>query len=186
LRDLPALIAYARANPNKLRFSSAGNGTITQLTAEIFAHSAGIQLEHVPYRGSAQALTAVMAGEVELQFDPVAIPAVKDGRLRGLATLGEERSSQLPDLPTLTELGLFTGGAYSWFGLAAPAGVPAEITARLVAALGQVLADPIVARAMAPVGLRPRLEHGAAFARRVQQDRASFGEAVRRTGAKAE
>ena len=111
LRDLPMLIAYAKANPNKLRFSSAGNGTITQLTAEIFAHSAGIQLEHVPYRGSAQALTAVMAGEVELQFDPVAIPAVKDGRLRGLATLGEERSSQLPDLPTLTELGLFTGGA---------------------------------------------------------------------------
>ena len=186
LRDMAALIAHARANPNRLRFSSAGNGTITQLTAEIFAHSAGIQLEHVPYRGSAQALTAVMAGDVELQFDPVAVPAVKDGRLRGLATLGEERSGQLPDLPTLTELGLFNGGAYSWFGLAAPAGVPAEVTARLVAALGVVLADPVVARAMAPVGLRPRLEHGAAFARRVQQDRASFGEAVRRTGARAE
>ncbi len=186
LHDMAAVIAHARANPGGLRFSSAGNGTITQLTGEIFAHNAGIRLEHVPYRGSAPALTAVMAGEVELQFDPVAIPAVKDGRLRGIATLGEERSGQLPDLPTLKELGLFEGGAYSWFGLAAPAGLPPEITAKLVAALRVALADPAVARAMAPVGLRPKLEHGAAFARRVEQDRATFGEAVRRTGAKAE
>ncbi len=186
LHDMAAVIAYARANPRKLRFSCAGNGTITQLIPEIFAHNAGIQLEQVPYRGSAPALTAVLAGDVELQFDPIAIPAVKDGRLRGIATLGEERSGQLPDLPTLTELGLFAGGAYSWFGLAAPAGLPPEITAKLVAALRLVLADPAVARAMAPVGLRPRLEYGAAFARRVQQDRATFGEAVRRTGAKAE
>ena len=186
LADIHALIAYAKANPGKLRFSSAGNGTITQLIPEIFAANAGIRLEHVPYRGSAPALTGVMGGEVELQFDPVAIPAVKDGRLRGLATLGEERSGQLPDLPTLKELGLYEGGAYSWFGLAAPAGLPPEITAKMVEALRVVLADPAVARAMAPVGLRPRLEHGAAFARRVEQDRATFGEAVRRTGAKAE
>jgi tripartite-type tricarboxylate transporter receptor subunit TctC len=186
LRDMAAVIAYAKANPGKLRFSSAGNGTITQLIPEIFASNAGIRIEHVPYRGSAPALTAVMAGDVELQFDPVAIPAVKDGRLRGIATLGEERSNQLPELPTLTELGLFNGGAYSWFGLAAPAGLPPEINARLVQALRVVLADPAVARAMAPVGLRPSLEHGAAFARRVEQDRATFGEAVRRTGAKAE
>ncbi len=184
--DIHAFMAHARANPGKLRFSSAGNGTITQLIPEIFAANAGIRLEHVPYRGSSPALTALLAGEVELQFDPVAIPAAKEGRVRGLATLGEERSGQLPALPTLKELGWFEGGAYSWFGLAGPAGLPAEVTARLVQALGVVLADATVARAMAPVGLRPRLEHGDAFARRMAADYESFGAAVRRTGAKAE
>ncbi len=186
VRDMPAFLAYAKANPGKLRFSSAGNGTITQMTGEIFAHAAGIRLEHVPYRGSSPALTAVLAGDVELQFDPVAIPAVKDGRLIGLATTGEQRSQELPDLPTLRELNLFGQGGISFFGLAGPAGLPPEISARLIAALEKVLAMPDVARAMAPVGLRPRLEHGEAFARRIANDREIFGAAVRRTGAKVE
>ena len=79
VRTIQELVAYAKANPGKLRFSSAGNGTITQMTGEIFAHAAGIQLEHVPYRGSAPAFTALLAGDVELHFDPAATPAVKDG-----------------------------------------------------------------------------------------------------------
>ncbi|NOG70412.1 tripartite tricarboxylate transporter substrate binding protein [Roseicella sp. DB1501] len=183
VRSIQDLVAYAKAHPGKLRFSSAGNGTITQMTGEIFAHAAGIKLEHIPYRGSAPALTAVLAGDVELQFDPVAIPAVKDGRLIGLATTGETRSPQLPDLPTLRELGLYGEGGLSFFALAGPAGLPPVIVARLVAALGPVLALPEVARAMAPVGLRPHLEAGEAFARRITQDRALFGAAVQRTGA---
>jgi tripartite-type tricarboxylate transporter receptor subunit TctC len=186
VRDIRALVAYAGANPGKLRFSSAGNGTITQMTGEIFASAAGIRLEHVPYRGSAPALTALLAGDVELQFDPVAMPPVKDGRLIGLATTGETRSPELPDLPTLRELGLYGEGGLAFFGLAGPAGLPPEVVARLVAALGRVLALPEVARAMAPVGLRPQIETGEVFARRIQQDRAIFGDAVRRTGAKVE
>lgn len=185
-RTMPEFLAYARANPGKLRFSSAGNGTITQMTGEIFASAAGIRLEHVPYRGSAPAFTALLAGDVELQFDPVAIPAVKDGRVIGLATAGETRSPELPELPTLRELGLFGEGGISFFGLAGPAGLPPEVIDRLTAALGPVLALPEVARAMAPVGLRPRLETGEAFAQRIARDRAIFGEAVRRTGARAE
>jgi tripartite-type tricarboxylate transporter receptor subunit TctC len=186
VRDIRALVAHAKANPGKLRFSSAGNGTITQMTGEIFAHAAGIRLEHVPYRGSAPALTALLAGDVELQFDPVATPAVKDGRLIGLATTGETRSPELPDLPTLRELGLYGEGGLAFFGLAGPVGMPPELVARLVAALGRVLTLPEVARAMAPVGLRPQLEAGEAFAERIQRDRAIFGEAVRRTGARVE
>ncbi|WP_149535921.1 tripartite tricarboxylate transporter substrate binding protein [Siccirubricoccus phaeus] len=185
-RSMPEFLAYARANPGKLRFSSAGNGTITQMTGEIFASAAGIRLEHVPYRGSAPAFTALLAGEVELQFDPVATPAVKDGRLIGLATTGETRSPELPELPTLRELGLYGEGGLSFFGLAGPAGLPVAVVDRLVTALGPVLALPEVARAMAPVGLRPRLEAGEAFAQRIAQDRAIFGEMVRRTGARAE
>jgi tripartite-type tricarboxylate transporter receptor subunit TctC len=186
VRDIHQLVAFARANPGRLRFSSAGNGTITQMTGEIFADAVGIRLEHVPYRGSAPAFTAVLAGEVELQFDPVAIPAVKDGRLIGLATTGERRSQELPDLPTLRELGMFGRGGISFFGLAGPAGLPAEVVARLVQVLPGVLAQPEVARAMAPVGLRPNFEAGEAFARRIAEDRATFAEAVRRTGARAE
>jgi tripartite-type tricarboxylate transporter receptor subunit TctC len=186
VRTIQELVAYAKAHPGKLRFSSAGNGTITQMTGEIFASSVGIRLEHVPYRGSAPALTAVMAGDVELQFDPIAIPAIKDGRLIGLATTGETRSPELPELPTLRELGMYGPGGLSFFGLAGPAGLPPEIVARLADALRQVLAMPEVARAMAPVGLRPQFETGAAFARRIEQDRAIFAEAVRRTGARVE
>jgi tripartite-type tricarboxylate transporter receptor subunit TctC len=186
VRDIQALLAYGKANPGALRFSSAGNGTITQMTGEIFAAAAGIRLEHVPYRGSAPALTALLAGDVELQFDPIAIPAVKDGRVIGLATAGETRSPELPGLPTLRELGLFGDGGVSFFGLAGPARLPAAIVARLNHALAEVLALPEVARAMAPVGLRPHFEAGERFAARIARDRASFGEAVRRTGAKAE
>ncbi|MBK1660441.1 tripartite tricarboxylate transporter substrate binding protein [Paracraurococcus ruber] len=186
VRSIQDLVAYAKERPGRLRFSSAGNGTITQMIGEIFAHSVGIRLEHVPYRGSAPAHTALLAGEVELQFDPVATPSVKDGRIIGLATTGERRSAELPNLPTLRELGMYGEGGQAFFGLAGPAGLPPEITARLVAALEPVLALPEVARAMAPVGLRPSFEAGETFARRIAQDRAIFAEAVRRTGARVE
>lgn len=186
VRTIQQLVAHAKANPGQLRFSSAGNGTITQMTGEIFADAVGIKLEHVPYRGSAPAYTALLAGEVELQFDPLAIPGVKDGRLIGLATTGATRSPELPDLPTLRELNMYGPGGLSFFGLAGPAGLPPEVMQRLTAVLPGVLALPEVARAMAPVGLRPNFEAGEAFARRIVEDRAIFGEAVRRTGAKVE
>jgi tripartite-type tricarboxylate transporter receptor subunit TctC len=186
VRNVQELVAYAKASPGRLRFGSAGNGTITQMMGEIFAHSTGIRLEHVPYRGSAPALTAVLAGDVELQFDPIAIPAVKDGRLIALATTGETRSPALPEVPTLRELGMYGEGGQAFFGLAGPARLPPEVVTRLNEALAQVLALPEVARAMAPVGLRPQLETGEAFADRIVRDRAIFGEAVRRTGARVE
>jgi tripartite-type tricarboxylate transporter receptor subunit TctC len=187
-RTIEELVAFGRANPGRLRFGSAGNGTITQMTGEIFAHAAGIQMEHVPYRGSAPALTALLAGDIEMQFDPIAIPAIKDGRLRGLAITGARRSPELPDLPTLRELGLWVegGGGEAFFALAGPAGLAPEVTARLHAVLPGILALPEVARAMAPVGLRPNFEAGEAFAQRILRDRALFGEAVRRTGARVE
>ncbi len=186
VRTIQEFVAYAKANPGLLRFGSAGNGTITQMTGEIFAHSAGIRMEHIPYRGSAQALTDLLAGRVQLQFDPIAMPAIKDGRLIGLATTGETRSAELPELPTLRELGMYGEGGVSFYGLAGPAGMPPEVLARLTAALEAVLAMPEVARVMAPVGLTPRFEAGAAFEQRVRTDRAAFGEAVRRTGARVE
>ncbi len=185
-RSVPELIAHAKASLTPLRFGSAGNGTITQMTGELFAEAAGIRLEHVPYRGSAPALTDLLAGRVHLQFDPIAMPAIKDGRLIGLAITGDRRSAELPHLPTLKELGLGGDAGLSFFGLAGPAGLPPEVVERLTTALRQVLDMPEVAKAMAPVGLRPHFEAGEAFAERLRRDRDLFGAAVRRTGAKAE
>lgn len=185
-RTVPELVAHAKASPAPLRFGSAGNGTITQMTGELFAEAAGIRLEHVPYRGSAPALTDLLAGRVHMQFDPIAMPAIKEGRLVGLAISGDQRSAELPHLPTLKELGFAGDSGRSFHGLAAPAGASPEVVERLTGALRQVLAMPEVARAMAPVGLRPNFEAGEAFAERLRRDRELFGAAVKRTGAKAE
>lgn len=182
-RDVAGLVAYAKAHPGELRFGSAGNGTITQLSGELFADAAGIKLEHVPYRGSAPSLTDLLANRVQLLFDPVAIPAIRDGRLTAIATIAETRNPQLPEVPTLREAGLRKAEAVPWFGIAAPAGVPAEILARLTAAVGQVLAMPDVAQTMAPMGMTPKFEAGEAFADRVRRERAMYGDLVRRIGA---
>jgi tripartite-type tricarboxylate transporter receptor subunit TctC len=180
--DLAGLIAHARAHPGQLRFGSAGNGTITQLTGEVFAEAVGIRIEHVPYRGSAPALTDLLAGRVQLLFDPVAIPAIKEGRLRALATIGERRNPDLPEVPTLGELGHAEAVVVPWYGVAAPAGTPEAVVERLAAAIGEALSDPAAARGMAPMGMSPFFEKGAAFAARVARDRERFGALVRRLG----
>jgi tripartite-type tricarboxylate transporter receptor subunit TctC len=182
-RDVAGLVAYAKAHPGQLRFGSAGNGTITQLSGVLFADVTGIQIEHVPYRGSAPSLTDMLAGRVQLLFDAVAIPAIREGRLVALATNAETRNPLLPDVPTLRELGLQRAETVAWFGIAAPAGLPAPILTRLVAALEKVMQMPEVAQQMAPMGLVPSFEAGEAFANRIRTDRARYGKAVRQTGA---
>src|SRR4051812_34747117 len=170
-RDVAGLIAYAKAHPGQLRFGSAGNGTITQLSGEMFGEAAGIRLEHVPYRGSAPSLTDLLAGRVQLLFDSVAIPAIQEGRLVAIATIAETRNPQLPEIPTLREAGLPQAEALPWFGVAAPAGVSRPVLDRLTAAFGTVLATHEVARAMAPMGLTPKFEAGEAFANRIHRER---------------
>jgi tripartite-type tricarboxylate transporter receptor subunit TctC len=184
-RDVAGLVAYAKAHPGRLRFGSAGNGTITQLSGEMFAEAAGIRLEHVPYRGSAPSLTDLLANRVQLLFDPVAIPAIRDGRLVAIATNAETRNPMLPEVPTLREAGLRQAEAVPWFGLAGPAGLPAPVLARLTEAMRTVLAAPEVATAMAPMGMVPTFEAGEVFAERIRRERAMYGAVVRRIGAKA-
>jgi len=181
-RDVAGLIAHARANPGQLRFGSAGNGTITQLSGEVFAEAVGIRIEHVPYRGSAPSLTDLLAGRVQLLFDPIAIPAVKDGRLRALATIADRRNPDLPDVPTLGELGHPDAVVVPWYGVAAPAGTPQPVVDRLAAAITAALGEAAVARGMAPMGMSPFAETGEAFATRVVRERERFGALVRRLG----
>lgn len=181
-RDVPGLISQAKAHPGQLRFGSAGPGTITQLSGELFAEAVGIRIEHVPYRGSAPSLTDLLGGRVQLLFDPVALPAIKDGRLRALATLAERRNPDLPDLPTIGELGHPDALAVPWYGIAAPADTPREVIERLARATGEALATPEAARGMAPMGMAPFFEQGEAFASRVARERERYGALVRRLG----
>jgi tripartite-type tricarboxylate transporter receptor subunit TctC len=183
-RDVAGLVAYAKAYPGQLRFGSAGNGTITQLSGEMFAEATGIRLEHVPYRGSAPSLTDLLAGRVQLLFDPVALPAIQEGRLVAIATIAETRNPQLPDTQTLREVGLRQAEALPWFGIAAPAGLPRSILDQLTTAVKSALATPEAALAMAPMGLMPRFEAGQAFATRIHHEREMYGAVVRRIGAK--
>ena len=184
-RDVPGLIAYAKANPGQLRFGSAGNGTITQLSGEMFADAAGIKIEHVPYRGSAPSLTDLLAGRIQLLFDPVAVPAVRDGRILALATNAETRNPLLPEVPTLRELGLPKAEAIPWFGLAAPAGLPRPVMAKLTEAMKTALGMPETATAMLTMAMAPSFEAGEAFADRIRRERATYGEVVKRIGASA-
>ena len=185
-RDARTLIEYARRNPGQIRFSSAGNATITQLQCEIFGDAAGIQLEHVPYRGSGPGITDLYAGRVQMACDPAAVPGIRDNRVIPIATFGDARHPDFPDVPTLMELGLTDRGGMSWFGVAAPAGTPPEVAARIAATLEEALRSEQVARAMALTGIRPAFETGEAFLRRIQNDRAAFGPIIQRTGARVE
>lgn len=182
VRDIRALIDYAKTRPGQLRYGSAGPGTITQLSGALFADVAGIQIEHVPYRGSAPSLTDAIAGRVQLLFDSVAVPAVNDGQMIGLATIAETRNPTLPNVPTLVEVGMPQALAIPWYGVAAPAQMPEGAVPRLTEALREALALPQVAAAMAPAGITPAFEGGQAFVDRVQRERAMYGALARRIG----
>ena len=182
-RTIQELAAYAKAHPGQVRFGSAGNGTITQLQCEIFGEQAGVRLEHVPYRGSGLSVNDLVAGHIQMICDPAALPMVRDGRLRALASFGDQRHPEFPDVPTLMEVGLADRGAMSWFGIAAPAGTPPAVRARIAATLEEALKSEQVARGLAIGGLRPAFETGEAFANRITRDRAIFADVIRRTGA---
>ena len=123
------LIAYGKANPGKLNFASSGSGTSIHLAGELFKVSTGVQMQHVPYKGSAPALADLLGGQVQLMFDnlPSALPHIKAGKLKALAVTSARARRALPDIPTIAETGVPGFEASSWFGLLAPAGTPRDI-----------------------------------------------------------
>src|SRR5438034_5972010 len=126
VHSVQELIAYAKANPGKLNFASSGSGTSIHLSGELFKVMTGVQMTHVPYKGSAPALQDLLGGQVQLMFDnlPPSLPQIKAGRLRALAVTSATRAPALPDVPTVAEAGLPGFEASSWFGVLAPAGTP--------------------------------------------------------------
>ena len=156
LRTVPALIAWAKANPGKLDYASSGPGTPYHIAGEVFRAMAGIEINHVPFRGSNEARTALISGQVPMMFD--AIPTMREqilaGRVVGLATTGPERSPLMPDLPTVAET-LPGYEANIWLGIMAPAGTPAGVVERLNVEINRLLALPATREAMARGGAQP-------------------------------
>ena len=152
-QDIPGLIALIQRSP-KFDYGSSGNGSILHLTAELFRLRTGVKMQHIPYRGSAPAQQALLAGEVDVVFDALA-PAmgqIKAGKLRALGLAMAKRSPALPDLRTIGEQGVAGVEAYTWAGLYAPAGTPANIVNRLNAELLKALKDPEVAKKITDLG----------------------------------
>lgn len=150
------LIALAKAQPGKLTFASIGQGGSIHLAGELFRSMAGLDMTHVPYKGSAPALTDVIGGQVSLMFDAgvSALPQVRSGKLRGLAVTSAARSSSAPDLPTVAEAGNLPGyEATIWFGLVAPAGTPREAVSRLSQEFARVSRQPALRERFAPQGV---------------------------------
>jgi tripartite-type tricarboxylate transporter receptor subunit TctC len=155
VRTLAELIAYAKANPEKLNMGSAGIGTMGHLASAYLTARSGIKLTHIPFRGSGPALTAVMGGQLEVLLDPpfTALPAIQSGNVRALAVTGEKRSPLLPDVPTVAELGFPGFAAGHWGGFFAPAGTPPAVIAKLNSALVASLQNPKVREVLRGQGL---------------------------------
>jgi len=187
-RNIKELVAMAKEKPGSLNYSSAGAGTSQHMAAELFKLRTGTSIVHVPYKGSAPALTALIAGEVQLSFsNTVAINQhVKSGRLRALAVAGPKRTEVLPDVPTMKEAGVEGVEVPLWFGLLAPAGTPREIVQMLAsnvakAALSSDLRHKLVDQGADPVGNTPE-----EFQRQLDKEVASWLEVVKVSGAKAD
>jgi tripartite-type tricarboxylate transporter receptor subunit TctC len=182
------LIGYARANPGKLNFASAGNGTTSHLAGELFRTQAGIDIVHVPYRGGAQAITDLIGGQVQMMIDvmPNAYPQVQGGRVRGLAVATRHRFPGAPELPTIAESGLPGFEASAWDGIFVPAGTPAAIVERLNAAIRQALDDPEVGATLRARGARPVPGTPEAFAQFIAASVEKWALAVRSSGAKVD
>ena len=170
VKTFAELIAYAKANPGKLNFASAGIGTAPHLAGEMIKLRTGIDMTHVPYRGIGAAYPDVMSGKVQLAFSSIAgaVPFTADNRVRPLATTGSARSAVYPDVPTVAESGLPGFDVDLWIGIYAPAGLPSAVLAKLNGELKKVLQHPELKAALAKIGVEPRgttPEEAAAFTR---------------------
>ncbi len=177
-RTVAQFVTYAKANPGKINFGSSGLATITHLFGEMLSLEAGIKMTHVPYRGSAPATNALVAGEVQAQFDQTALPHVKAGKVIGLAMLSDVRHPDFPEIPTLREQGYGKDGGDSWFGILAPAGTPPAVVARLDQAIAEALRSPEVISKMHAGGARITYLNPGDFRSRITAETAMFGDII--------
>jgi tripartite-type tricarboxylate transporter receptor subunit TctC len=188
VRSVAELIAHAKANPGRLSFASSSNGGAPHLAGELFKLMAGVEMMHVPYRGSGQALPDLIAGNVQVMFDsmPSSAGAVREGRLRALAVTTEARQSAFPDLPTIAEAGLPGYEISTWYGIWAPPRTPPEIVARLQAAVAAGLLAPEAQERMAALGAVPVADSPEHFAGFVRHEFERWGKLVRDANIRAD
>ncbi len=182
-----AFIAYAKANPGKINFASAGTGTGLHVAGELFKMMTGIDMIHVPYRGDAPAITDLIAGQVQVIFDPIVacIGQIKAGKLRALAVTTATRSAALPDVPTVADT-VPGYEARGWQGVGAPRNTPAEIIDTLNKAINASLADPKMQQRLADIGNTPLALSPAGFGDLIAEETEKWGKVVKFSGAKAD
>jgi tripartite-type tricarboxylate transporter receptor subunit TctC len=188
VKSIQELITYLKANPGKVSYGSTGSGTSTHLEAELFKKMAGVEIEHIPYKGSTPALADLVGGQTSMMFDPIASskPYLESGRLRALAVTTAQRSLSAPDLPTVAESGLPGYEAMPWLGIVAPAGTPKAVVDRLYKEVSEVLKMQDVKDRFKSLGLDIIGNTPAEFATFIAQDQKKWDQVIKNSGAKVD
>jgi len=181
VKTVGELIAYAKANPGKLAYASPGNGSSLHLIGELLAAETGIDILHVPYKGTTQALQDLVGGQVQMMFGavPTLLPAIKAGQVRAIAVTTAKRAAVLPEVPTLAEGGVKGIDVPSWYGVMVPAGTPQPLVERMHAALAAAATKPALRERLAAQSLVPVLNTPAAFAAQIQRETAVWAGVIR-------
>jgi len=185
-KTLAEFVAYGKANPGKLNYASAGNGSATHLSMAYFASLAGMDMVHIPYKATGEAVNEVLAGRSHavIAANIGAIPYIKDARVRALASTGAKRSKFLPDLPTVDESGVKGYSFDSWIGLLAPAGTPRAVVQELNAGVAKLLRDPAILERLDKQGVVPQAMTPEAFGELLRADYAKMARVVKVSGAR--
>jgi len=184
VKNLREFIDYARANPEMVSYGSSGNGTALHLAGEVFASIAGVKLQHIPYKTAAQSMTDLLGGQVKAMFDSPnnSSPQIKNGKVKGLAVMGPERLSVIPDVPTTAELGMPSMRFTNWLGVYAPAGTPPEIVERMIKILKPAMGDQDMKEYFERSGMPPSPLFGQDMAVASRNQRNDLAEVVKRAG----
>jgi tripartite-type tricarboxylate transporter receptor subunit TctC len=188
VKNVQELIAYAKANPGKLSFASSGPGGAPHMSGELFKSMAGLDMIHVPYKGSTAAHSDLLAGRVSLMFDTVSAisPHVKSGALRALAVTTAKRSAAMPDVPTMAEAGMKGYETSTWGGVLAPAGTPKDVVAKLNGEINKALAAPDVRQRMLDAGIEPAGGTPQQFTTFIQSEMAKWAKVAKTAGIEPE
>ncbi|RYY97292.1 MAG: tripartite tricarboxylate transporter substrate binding protein, partial [Comamonadaceae bacterium] len=179
--DVKGLVALAKAAPAKLSYGSNGNGTVQHLIGTQFSSLTGVELLHVPYKGSAPLTTDLLGGQVDMSFDTLTpvVQHIRGGKLRALAVTTARRSSTLPDVPTLAEAGLPGFNQGTWFGVLAPAGTPNDVVTRLNTEMVRIIQSPDFKKRMEEIGAEPVGDTPAQMAVQIRDDTARYAKLVK-------
>ncbi len=188
MKTLKDVIALAKANPGKVNYGSGGNGSSSHLAVEMFKSMAGVDIQHIPYKGTGPLITDLLSGQVSMTIASIVplIPQVRAGKLRPIAVTGVRRSGTLPEVPTIAEAGVPGYDMTNWFGILAPAGLPAPILGRLDTLLRKIVAAPDVREVYAQQGADPVGAGPEAFAKVIAADIPKWEKVVRQSGARVD